>query len=211
MPDFDLPGLLRRIRRIADLSQRELAQRLALSKTAIGAAEAGTRDLPATLLARAAALAGLRLTVVDDQGCEVAGMADDTVRDMGYRRFPAHLDTRYADESWWHGEHRRSRSQPWYTFDRDRWVRDTYWRRRLGTPEDHQLPQPGDSPEDRAARRKWEALRRRAEERERRFLAGELRNTGPDFECICPPACDPLVERTADVHVDDCPCQCDVA
>jgi HTH-type transcriptional regulator/antitoxin HipB len=147
------------------------------------------------------------LLTADDQ--VVPGMADDTVRDMGWRRFPAHLDTRYSDEDWWHGEERRSRSQPWYTFDRDRAARDGF-RRRDGTPDDHQRPQDGDSPKERRARRRRESLRRAAEERERAFLAGQLRDTGPDFVCTCPGACDPVSERNADVHVEDCACRCDL-
>ena len=59
-------------------------------------------------------------------------MADGAVRDMSGRRFPAHLDTRYSDDGWWHGPERYSRAQPWYTFDRERTVRDWY-RGRSGT------------------------------------------------------------------------------
>jgi HTH-type transcriptional regulator/antitoxin HipB len=210
MPDFDLSGMLRRIRRIADLSQRELARELGVSKTAVGAAEAGTRDLPAGLLAHAAELAGLRLALVEEDGCEVAGMADGAVRDMGMRRFPAHLDTRCSDQGWWHGEERHSRPEPWYTFDRDRRTRDVD-RRRFGTPEDHQLPRPGDSPSDRRDERRRAALRKAAEERQRAFLAGELRQIGPGFVCTCPDGCDRVAERLADVHVEHCTCRCDVA
>ena len=64
------------------------------------------------------------------------------VRDRLGRRFPAHLDTRYSDEGWWHGPERYSRPVPWYTYDRDRERRDAR-RSRRGTPSDHQLPQPG--------------------------------------------------------------------
>ncbi|MFD2091606.1 helix-turn-helix domain-containing protein, partial [Blastococcus deserti] len=81
MTGFDLPGTLRRIRRLADRSQRELAVELELSKSAIAAAESGRRDLPVSALARAAALAGLRLALLDADGAEVAGMAPDAVRD----------------------------------------------------------------------------------------------------------------------------------
>jgi HTH-type transcriptional regulator/antitoxin HipB len=209
VPDFDLSGVLRRIRRTSDLSQRELARRLDVSKSAVAAAEAGTRDFPAGLLARAAAQAGLRLALLDADSREIAGMADHTVRDMGWRRLPAHLDIRQSDEDWWHGEERRSRPQPWYTFDRDRPLRDAY-RRRNGTPEDHPHPQADDAPHERRARRRQDALRREAKERERAFLAGELRQTGPDFECTCPAGCDPVTERNADVHVEACPCRCDL-
>jgi hypothetical protein len=100
------------------------------------------------VLARAAALAGLRLALLDAEGQEVPGMVDGSVRDEGGRRFPAHLDTRHGDVDWWHDDGRYSRVQPWYTFDRVRETRD-HWRVRLGTPEDHQLPRPGDSPAER--------------------------------------------------------------
>ncbi len=57
---FPLPGLLRRIRRTADWSQRELAQRVGVSRATVAAAERGTRDLPVSLLARIAEAAGGR-------------------------------------------------------------------------------------------------------------------------------------------------------
>jgi HTH-type transcriptional regulator/antitoxin HipB len=208
--DFHLPGALRRIRRAADLSQRELAQALEVSKSYIGSAESGTAGLDVRVLARAAALAGLRLALVGATGDEVAGMSEASVRDRSDRRFPAHLDTRYSDEDWWHGPHRYDREQPWYTFDRDRRIRDMY-RVRQGTPADHQLPQRGDSPEDRAAARRREYLRSRAEERDRRFLAGEFRDLPEPFECACPPGCDDTDPVTGELaHAEGCPCACDV-
>jgi transcriptional regulator with XRE-family HTH domain len=207
--DVDLPGLLRRIRRLADSSQRELAARLGISKSAVAAAECGSSGLDIRIVARAAALAGLRLALLDSDACEVGGMVDAAVRDMGGRRFPAHLDTRYGDVDWWHDDGRYSREQPWYTFDRVRYTRD-YWRERLGTPEDHQLPQPGDSPAERkaarrrAAREDWEA------EIRRRRAAGELPEPEP-FSCSCPPACDELEDWSGrPVHADRCPCGCDL-
>lgn len=205
---FDLCGTLRRIRRLADLSQRELATAVGVSRAAIGHAEAGRRDLPASVLARAAGLAGLRLALLDLQGREVAGMADGSVRDMVGRRFPAHLDTRHSDDDWWHGEERRSRPQPWYTFDRERSYRDGE-RQRHGTPDDHQLPQPGDSPRDRALSRRAEARRRQGEERRQRLATGQ-REWPDDFRCDCPPACAELDRGERPVHVPECPCGCDV-
>ena len=205
---FDLCGALRRIRRIADLSQRELASAAGTSAATIARAESGTRDLPMGVLTRAAALAGLRLALLDAHGQEVAGMDPDGVRDMGYRRFPAHLDTRYGDEEWWHGPERYSRPQPWYTFDRRRSTRD-YYRWRDGTPGDHQLPQPGDSPADRRARRREEALR---EWQEKMRLWAPLRPPElPELICTCPPECegidDPGVRPR---HAEACPCRCDI-
>ena len=95
-------GMLRRIRRAADLSQRELAARIGISKSAVAAAESGRAGLDVRVLARAAVLAGLRLVLVDTEGREVVGMDPDAVCDRGGRLFPAHLDTRYGDEEWWY-------------------------------------------------------------------------------------------------------------
>lgn len=208
--DFDLCGLLRRIRRIADLSQRELAARARISMSAVAHAEAGTRDLPVSALVRAAGVAGLRLALMDAEGRRVADMASDAVRDMSGRRFPAHLDTRYSDDAWWHGPSRYTRRQPWYTFDRDRFIRDKY-RTRDGTPEDHQLPQPGDSPQERADARRRKYWQDHAAERERRFLAGEFSQLDSGFVCECPPSCDALDDFSGKpVHAEECPCGCDV-
>jgi transcriptional regulator with XRE-family HTH domain len=209
VPDFDLAGVLRRIRRLADVSQRELAQAVDVSKSYVGGAESGTSGLDVRVLARAAAVAGLRLVLLDGAGHEATPMSAQTVRDTGNRRFPAHLDTRHSDEGWWHGPHRYDREQPWYTFDRDRRTRDWY-RRRDGTPDDHQLPRPGDSPADRAAARRHEYWRARAEERERRFLAGEFRHIDVGFTCACPPGCDELDTGERPQHTAGCPCSCDL-
>jgi transcriptional regulator with XRE-family HTH domain len=207
---FDLPGALRRIRRIADLSQRELAAAAGLSPSTIGQVETGRRDLPVRLLVELAAVAGLAVALVDDDGTLVPPMAGAAIRDMGNRRFPAHLDTRYSDEGWWHAPHRYDRDQPWYTFDRDRRTRDRY-RRRNGFPDDHQLPRPGDSPQERSAARRRAAARARAEDTERRFLAGEFRHIDDTFTCSCPPRCDELDDGSGrPVHTEDCPCSCDL-
>jgi HTH-type transcriptional regulator/antitoxin HipB len=208
---FDLPGAVRRIRRTADLSQRELAERLGVSKSSVARMEGGSCGLDARVLARAAELAELRLALLDASGNEVAEMTDAAVRDMAGRRFPAHLDTRYSEEEWWHGPHRYERTQPWYTFDRDRRIRDLY-RVRAGTPPDHQLPQRGDSPHERAAARRRDHWRAETEERERAFLAGELSGIELTFECTCPPLCDELDDRSGKpVHAEGCPCHCDLA
>src|SRR5215218_3478922 len=108
------------------MSQREMAAAAGIPRSTLGAAEAGSRDLGAAALARAAAVAGLRLALLDGDGTEVRPMDDEAVRDMSGRRFPAHLDTRYSDEDWWHGQERYSRPLPWYTFDRCRYVRDRW-------------------------------------------------------------------------------------
>jgi len=206
---FDLSGALRRIRRRADLSQRELARAIQAAKSTIAAAESGAAGLDVRVFARAAAAADLRLALLDPDGQEVTGMDEAAVRDMAGRRFPAHLDTRYGDEDWWHGDERYARPQPWYTFDRLRYTRD-HWRGRIGTPDDHQLPRPGDSPQERRAARQRAAWLRHQEEVRRRPAARDA-GSGWDFECTCPPRCDELDDRSGrPFHAEDCPCSCDL-
>lgn len=215
MGSFDLSGALRRIRRTADLSQRELAASCGVAPSVLAHAEARRRGLPVDVLQRAAAVAGLRLALLDEAGREVPGMAPGTVRDGGGRQFPAHLDTRYGDVDWWHGPERYSRAQPTYTFDRDRELRDTWRRRSGGTPADHQVPLPGDAPAERAAARRRGAWQRQAAEREQR-----IRTDGPPpdpFTCSCPAGCGigaetgkPTRASIDAEHVPDCACRCDV-
>jgi transcriptional regulator with XRE-family HTH domain len=207
---FDLCGALRRIRRLADLSQRELAVAAELSPSTVAHAEAGTRDLPVASLARAAAVAGLRLALVDEAEAEVDPMARGGVRDLSGRRFPAHLDTYRPDERVGLYEPRWDRPETSFSFVRDRDGRDAA-RRIAGVPEDHHEARPGDSPAERRAARRREYWRQRHEERERRFLAGDLRGIDVGFSCTCPAECDALDDYSGrPVHVEGCPCSCDV-
>lgn len=208
MPAFDLSAAVRRIRRTADLSQRELAARLGLSKSAVGRIERGLSGLDARVLARAADIAGLRLALLGPGGDEVPGMTDAAARNRGNRRFPAHLDTVLSEERAWRWAHRPDRPQPTYTFDRRRPGED---RNDVDRPHDHLVPQAGDSPQERAAARRRQHFRAAAEDRQRRFLAGELRGLPDPFVCTCPPRCDELDDWSGrPVHAEDCPCSCDV-
>jgi transcriptional regulator with XRE-family HTH domain len=210
MTGMDLVGMLRRIRRTADVSQRELAECIGVSKSAVAAAESGTAGLDVRAVALAAELAGLRLTLVDGAGRELPGMDPEGVRDKSGRRFPAHLDTRHGDQDWWHDAHRYSRDRPWYTFDRDRARRDAT-RLRDGLPADHQRAQQGDSPAQRSERRRLARSRADHAERQRRLVAGELDGVDLSFACSCPPRCDELDDRSSrPVHAPDCACGCDL-
>jgi HTH-type transcriptional regulator/antitoxin HipB len=210
MPPFDIPGMLRRIRRLADLSQRELAEVCGISQSAVAQAESGRRDLAVGALCAAAETAGLTLVLLDPCGEVVQGMAPDSVRDLSGRRFPAHLDTRRSDDGQWLHEPRRDRPETAFTVSRDREARDAH-RHASGTPQDHHPFVPGDSPAERAAARRRDAARARAEELQRRFLAGELRHLDDGFTCTCPPACDELDEGNGPpVHAGECLCRCDV-
>ena len=209
MQPFDLSGSLRRIRRLADLSQRELADRCNLSQSAVAHAESGQRDLPVGALVRACALAWLRLALLDADGHEIAGMTADAVRDFGGRRFPAHLDTSHSDERWERYAHRFDRPTPWFTVDRDRTGRDAM-RRAHGMPDDHHPVRPGDSPQDRRAARQRAARQREREEYQRRLASGEVPPLA-EFDCSCPPVCDELDDRSGRlVHAEGCRCSCDL-
>jgi transcriptional regulator with XRE-family HTH domain len=221
-PGLHVSALLRRIRRTADLSQRELAGALDVSRSTVARAETGQRDLPATVLARAAELAGLRLGLLDADGAEVTGMSPDAVRDRAGRHFPAHLDVRRGDVDWWHGDERYSRERPRYTFDRDRSYRDRFRTRASSGPTDHLLPRPGDSLAVWAQVRKDVA--RLAEAERRAELAARQRRLGisslaTDPVCSCPDTCDELLfaeeplsrRQQALPHADACACRCDIA
>lgn len=207
---FDLCGALRRVRRLADLSQRELAAAASIPPSTLAHAEAGTRDLPVASMARAAALAGLRLALLDAQGAEVAPMSATAVADLSGRRFPAHLDTHRSDTGRRLPEPRRDRPETSFTYGKDRDARDRR-RRTRGTPTDHHPVLPDDTPAARRAARRLAAHRARAEELERRFLAGELRELPEPFACSCPPSCDELDDWSGrPVHADGCRCACDI-
>jgi transcriptional regulator with XRE-family HTH domain len=213
--DFPLPGILRRIRRTADCSQRELAERIGSSKTALAAAERGARDMPVSVLARAAASVGGRLSVLGAGGDELTPMDARAVHDGAGRRFPAHLDTRYGDQGWWHGPERYSRRRPTYTFDRNREFRDDR-RRRTGVPPEHLQPQPGDPLAERAAERRQAARPRQDERRQRRLEGTRAADGSVDLDwgtgCTCPAGCELAEGRNEDLsHASSCACRCDVS
>lgn len=121
---------MRRARRIADLSQREMACRAGLSPTTIGRVESGTMVPSLDVLQRTMAAAGLYLTVVDQDGHVVRPMLDrDDIRDGAERRYPSHLDTILDPRpgEWWADLYGLAR--PPETFHRSRGYREA--RRRL--------------------------------------------------------------------------------
>lgn len=88
---LDVSAYVRRARRLADLSQRDLADVLGIDQAQVARLEAG-QDPKLSLFERALAIAGLKLVIVDEEGAEVAPMPDDVLRDIAGRRQPAHLD-----------------------------------------------------------------------------------------------------------------------
>ncbi|HET9518471.1 MAG TPA: helix-turn-helix transcriptional regulator [Actinoplanes sp.] len=122
---FPVSGLVRRARRIADLSQRELAEAAQTSRGAVAKAETGALVPSLPWLLRVFAVAGLHLVVVDSDGHVVRPMGDwDDTRDGAERRYPSHLDTILDPRpgEWWADVYGLVR--PPETFHRDRAARD---------------------------------------------------------------------------------------
>ncbi|HET6672356.1 MAG TPA: helix-turn-helix transcriptional regulator [Agromyces sp.] len=90
----DVAGYIMRVRRLCDLSQRELGAVLGLEQSQVARMESSQRRVDVPLLSEILSLAGLRIAVVDEDGMEVAPVPHDVLRDNADRRMPAHLDVR---------------------------------------------------------------------------------------------------------------------
>jgi transcriptional regulator with XRE-family HTH domain len=126
---YPIPGLVRRTRRIARLSQRELARQAKVSPATVGRIEAGTLVPSIGVLRRLFETAGLHLVVVDAEGHVILPMEDrEDIRDGAERRYPSHLDTILDPRpgEWWGDIYGLLR--PPETFHRSRAYRD--WIRR---------------------------------------------------------------------------------
>jgi HTH-type transcriptional regulator/antitoxin HipB len=146
--DGGVPGLVRRIRRILDVSQRGLAALLGVSQSVVARWETGRTSPRMDVVQRLFGLAGLRPEVRDAESGEVVEpMRDDGARDRAWRRYPAHVDLtvtgwyvpRGLDCTAEAGRWRR-----WSRARKDPYVRhhtSAYLRRRqrcvFGTPVDH--------------------------------------------------------------------------
>jgi transcriptional regulator with XRE-family HTH domain len=118
-------GLVRKARRLADMSQREMARAAEVSQAAISKIEAGTLMPSMGLLQRVLGVAKLWLVAVDDEGRVVEPMKDwQDTRDGAGRRYPSHLDTILDPKpgDWWGDVY--GLTAPPETFRRDRGVRD---------------------------------------------------------------------------------------
>ncbi len=90
--DGKIPGLVRRVRRILDVSQRGLAAILQVSQSVVARWETGRVSPRASVLHALLRMAGLTVEIHDEDGAEVAPMRDDGARDRRGRRYPAHVD-----------------------------------------------------------------------------------------------------------------------
>ena len=140
MGPFEVSGVVRRVRRILDLSQRGLADRAGVSASAIARAETGRGTITLVTLQQVLRVAGLRLAVVDIANGEIDPMnVDDVITDRAGRKLPAHLDPVPTDPIG------RPESDP--SIRRDRPLLETYFSRRArrdlsGRP----IPVAGDHP-----------------------------------------------------------------
>jgi HTH-type transcriptional regulator/antitoxin HipB len=97
-PMFEAGPLMAQVRRLADLSQRELAGKAGVPQASVAALESGSRGVRLDVFARLVAAAGMRLAVLGPEGRQVTPFVADAARDNAGRRFPAHLDVRAPDD-----------------------------------------------------------------------------------------------------------------
>lgn len=97
---LDVPGLVRRVRRVGDWSQRDLAAHLGVSQSSVAQWETGRGEPSLALFARLLGLIDAHLEVVDADGAELTPMRADAVRDRQHRRYPAHLDPQPVRQIW---------------------------------------------------------------------------------------------------------------
>jgi HTH-type transcriptional regulator/antitoxin HipB len=145
--DGGIPGLVRRVRRILDVSQRGLAAILEVSQSVVARWESGRVSPRASVLQRLLGLAGLKAVIHDEDGAEVTPMRGDGARDRGGRRYPAHVDL--TVRGWWTPpgaaltafypawvQRSRERRDPRISYTTCAWRRSVQ-RLLFGTPDDH--------------------------------------------------------------------------
>jgi len=143
-----VPGLVRRVRRILDVSQRGLAALIGVSQSVVARWETGRTSPRVSVVQQLFRLAGLRAAVHDAESGElVEPMRDDGARDRADRRYPAHVDLTVT--GWYVPRGLWCTAEPGRWFRRSRALEEpyvrhhtsAYLRRRqrlvFGTPVDH--------------------------------------------------------------------------
>ena len=202
-----IPGIIRRVRRDADLSQRDLAALLGVDQSLVARWETGELCPAVALLERVLAMGGFRLAVVSvapeqeqpagsgtaerSAAAEASPMRADAVRDRQRRRFPSHLDV-------------HDRQDPMTGSRRPH----APWRRRR----DRTRAATGVVPVDHPTQSELFQARAQGVRERRKALAQRVRGL-PEWtpfvqsdSCSCPTAC--WLEARCD---DRCPCGCEAA
>ena len=127
--DGGLAGLIRRIRRILDVSQRGLAELLGVSQSAVARWETERTSPRVSVLQRMLRLAGVAVALHEEESGEsVEPMRADGARQRNGSRYPAHVDLRVT--GWWIPRAFRQMTSIDYFTSQDR-------SRRLGVPSVH--------------------------------------------------------------------------
>lgn len=180
---FDHVGYIRRARRIADLSQRDLAARLGVGVGTVARAESANGNIVLPVLVAILAQAGLRLMVVDEAGRPVEPMNPAAARDNSGRRYPAHLDARMPSNQYVNSLEAQSRKRPERRLNYALREGRDYWRSRVEPPADH--PTSKDIV-DETQRRREARLRQRPQVAR---VEQEQCACGPECERFCVPEC----------------------
>jgi transcriptional regulator with XRE-family HTH domain len=165
---YPASGLVRRARRLADLSQREMARKAGVAPSTVGKVESGALRPSLDMMQRLLATADLSLVVVDRDGRLVLPMREsEETRDGAERRYPSHLDTILDPRpgEWWADQYGLTR--PPETFLRDRRARDERRARSQWEVRVAQLRNAPEPPRPGARRKALEEWRRRRDERRR--------------------------------------------
>lgn len=98
--DGGMPGMVRRVRRILDVSQRGLAALLEVSQSVVARWETGRTSPRMSVVERLLRMARVRMGFVDEETGEPVGpMRADGARTHRGSRYPAHSDLRAT--GWW--------------------------------------------------------------------------------------------------------------
>ena len=124
--DGGIPGMVRRVRRILDVSQRGLAALLDVSQSVVARWETGRTSPRMSVVARLLRMARLRMSLHDeDTGEPVVPMRADGARTRGGSRYPAHGDL--VATGWWVPR----RLRPMTSIESFQWIDRS---RRVGDP-----------------------------------------------------------------------------
>lgn len=194
---LDVGGYVARTRRLADLSQRELADLVRVSASTVARWESGAIPMRVEDLAKVLHVAGLSVQVVDGEGAVVPPFDPDSVRDNAGRRFPAHLDVlppdQRPDNRGYGARYDRKPPRGWYALRplRDHERECGEHPAAAGRPVDH--PTEAELAR-RATDRRAEALRR----------ARQRVRPRPQPDCTCPVGCFEVAGC-----LPTCPCRCE--